>query len=207
MIHSEQINELASALVKAQAEMDVAPLNCKNPFFKSRYADMRAIVEASRPALTKHGLAVSQIVTHDSEGSAYLQTLLCHTSGQWLMASIKITPAKNDIQSISSYMTYVKRMCYASIVGVVTGDEDDDGEAAVSEQRVVDTRPRPFESGTITPEQLEVLERELSGYPQIAEDIMERLKITKLSQFPSKGFVDQLERIKKIKAVLEGEKR
>jgi hypothetical protein len=51
---SEQINELVTALAKAQAEMQNAPYNQTNPAFKSKYADLASIRDATIPSLTKH---------------------------------------------------------------------------------------------------------------------------------------------------------
>ena len=59
-IMSPQIDQLATALAKAQSEMAVAAKNQKNPFFKSSYADFEAIINASRPSLCKYGLSVVQ---------------------------------------------------------------------------------------------------------------------------------------------------
>jgi hypothetical protein len=138
---SPEIDQLATALAKAQAEMSVAGKNQKNPFFKSNYADFQAIIQASRPALSKYGLSVVQppFIYEESvdgvgAGSSYLITILMHSSGQWIKSKARHNPPKNDIQSLSSYNTYLKRMCYTSLVGVVTG-EDDDGEAAVAHTR------------------------------------------------------------------------
>ncbi len=137
---SAEIDQLATALAKAQAEMNIAGKNQKNPFFKSSYADFQAIIQASRPALCKYGLSVVQspcilqdLANGGSENS-YLVTMLMHSSGQWIRSMAKYNPPKNDIQSLASYNTYLKRMCYASLVGVVAGD-DDDGEAAVAHTR------------------------------------------------------------------------
>lgn len=128
---SDSIDQLAIALAKAQGEMFTAGKNQKNPFFKSSYADFEAIVNASRPALTKYGLSVVQPpVFSDTLGQSFLITILMHSSGQWIQSRALHNPQKNDIQSLSSYNTYLKRMCYTSLVGVVTG-EDDDGEGAV----------------------------------------------------------------------------
>lgn len=128
---SEQIDQLATALAKAQAEFSIAELNQKNPFFKSTYADFESIVRASRPALTKHGLSVVQNVYRMADGNTYLITLLLHASGQWIKSQAQHNPQKTDIQSLSSYNTYLKRMCYSSMISVVTGDLDDDAEAAM----------------------------------------------------------------------------
>jgi hypothetical protein len=133
-IMSEQIDQLATALAKAQSEMPVASKNQKNPFFKSSYADFEAIIAASRPSLSKYGLSVVQPPFIGEEGNSYLVTILMHSSGQWIKSKARHNPPKTDIQSLASYNTYLKRMCYASLIGVATGD-DDDGEAAVSHTR------------------------------------------------------------------------
>lgn len=128
--------ELFTALVKAQAEMEVAELSRENPFFKSRYADFTEIVKATRPYLTKYGLSVIQpIVTLGDQ--MLLRTMLCHVSGEYVSSEVKINPPKADVQSLGSYITYVRRYSYVSIVGACTGDEDDDGNKAVSHQRSV----------------------------------------------------------------------
>ena len=46
MLRSEQINELAAALAKAQGQMQSAKKDAENPFFKSKYADMDSVVSA-----------------------------------------------------------------------------------------------------------------------------------------------------------------
>lgn len=125
---SDSIDQLATALAKAQGEFTVANKDKNNPFFKSKYADFESIVAASRPALSKNGLSVVQNVYRFDDGNHYLVTLLLHASGQWIKSKAQHNPQKNDIQSLSSYNTYLKRMCYSSMLGVVTGESDDDGE-------------------------------------------------------------------------------
>lgn len=128
---SEHVDQLATALAKAQAEFNVARKDKHNPFFKSSYADFESIILATRPALTKYGLSVVQNVYHLGEGH-YLITLLMHSSGQWLKSKAQHNPLKSDVQSLSSYNTYLKRMCYASLLCVATSDSDDDGNAAAT---------------------------------------------------------------------------
>lgn len=134
-IMSYNINELATALAKAQAEFTTAKKDKDNPFFKSKYADFESVVIATRPALTKHGLSIVQNVYRETDGHHYLITLLLHSSGQWIKSKAQHNPMKSDIQSLSSYNTYLKRMCYSSIVGAVTGEEDDDGEASIVREK------------------------------------------------------------------------
>ena len=206
---SDEIKELALALAKAQAEYDTAPLNKVNPYFKSNYADLASVVAASRPALTKHGLSVTQEVSNDDTGALWLVTELMHSSGQWKLSKFRMVPPKNDIQAISSYNTYCKRMCYASLCGVVVGDDlDDDAEQAVATSRetfakgvALNTKynPKEINPETITKEQLEDLEYELSQYEDIASQVLEGLKLQSLADMPKAKFQIAMKRIREIK--------
>lgn len=137
---SSELKDLFAALAKAQAEMSMAGLSSENPYFKTRYADLAAIVKASRPALTKHGLSIiQQIITHD-DGQTMLHTLLCHSSGQWIESRIRINPPKNDVQSMGSYITYLRRYSITALCGIVASDEDDDGQLAAASERELTTK-------------------------------------------------------------------
>jgi hypothetical protein len=57
---STEISELFSALSKAQAEMPIIGETASNSFFKSKYAKFADIIKATRPCLTKNGLAIIQ---------------------------------------------------------------------------------------------------------------------------------------------------
>src|SRR5690625_4675114 len=84
---SETIALLSDALAKAQAEMKNAPLSKVNPHFRSKYADLPAVRDATLPALTKHGLAILQAPTVTGEGQFVLVTRLMHSSGEWIESS------------------------------------------------------------------------------------------------------------------------
>lgn len=128
---SEQLDKLFSALSKTQLEMETAKEDSTNPFFRSKYADLKSVVASSRPYLAANGLCVIQRTKPDEKGQVYLYTRLGHASGQWMESKMAIRPAKSDIQGIGSYITYLRRYMYAALVGVVTGEEDDDGERAM----------------------------------------------------------------------------
>lgn len=206
---SEDIGELATSLAKAQSEFTIAGLNKANPYFKSKYADLASVVNAARPALTKNGLSVVQNILAHDDGSSVLHTILLHTSGQYIESRMKILPAKSDIQSISSYTTYIKRMAYASLVGVVTGDEsDDDGEAAVATERelyakgvATNTNYKPQENQyqTVSKDQLDELEYELEGYPHIAELMLNGYKLQSIADLPKARYMTAVTRIRELK--------
>ena len=200
MYKSEQLNELFTALTKAQAEMECASKSKKNPFFKSKYADFAEYIKASRIALTNNNLCVMQRMTVE-DGTSYLCSILGHTSGQYVESKMKISPAKNDVQSMGSYITYIKRYSYAALVGVAT--EDDDAELAMSHYR--QTTPKRYESNSssdiISKEQLEQLEDELKDNPELIKEILEKMGLKTLAQMPKAKFLHSLKRIREIKLI------
>lgn len=129
MNRSESISKLSAALVKAQGEMGSATKDAKNPFFKSSYADLNAIREATIPVLNKNGITVLQPTTV-FEGKAYVETTLLHESGEYLTSLTEIiAPKQNDPQAHGSGVSYARRYGLQSFLCV--GAEDDDGEKAM----------------------------------------------------------------------------
>jgi len=146
--HSNDINELITALSKAQGEMSAAAKDSNNPFFGSKYADLSSVWNACRDALSQHGLAVIQTMNKADDGEMYLATTLGHASGQWMRSYLPIKikvpenaetdkwgkPKKvNELQLLGSCLTYLRRYALAAIVGVAP-DEDDDGNSAMGYQ-------------------------------------------------------------------------
>jgi len=176
---SDAVDQLATALCKAQGEFSVATKNQKNPYYKSLYADFEAIVNASRPAMVKYGLSfVQSIITEDNHN--YLVTILLHSSGQWIKSKAQHNPPKSDIQSLSSYNTYLKRMCLQTLIGVVTSNEDDDGEVATAPLRQSPTNNfHQNMTGRINETQLEIVN---SLSETTKEKILEFNKINSLNE-------------------------
>lgn len=127
MTQSDTINELATALAKAQGQMSGAAKDAANPFFKSKYADLASVWDACRTPLATNGLAVVQSPSV-SDLRVTVETLLIHTSGQWIRNSLSCLIKEDSPQVIGSATTYLRRYALQSLVGVAP--EDDDGEAA-----------------------------------------------------------------------------
>jgi len=198
-----QLNELFAALAKAQMEMEIAKTDSSNPYFKSSYADLASIVKASRPFLAKNGLAVIQRVVSDERNALSLHTRLCHASGQWMESKMPINPPKQDIQSLGSYITYLKRYNYAAIVGVVASGDDDDGEQAMSRTTGSNNNVVPMKSDTINKAQLQIISEELEGYEDLLENLLKAYNISKLSDLDAKKYTQCITRIREIKRAKE----
>ena len=180
---SDELNELFGALSKAQGEFSAAPLNKSNPYYKSKYADLSALIGVSKDALCKNGLCVIQNLVEKND-SSYLCTRLGHASGQWIESLIKIQPQKPDVQSLGSYLTYVRRYSYASILGLFAG-EDDDGEGAVAR--------------CITKEQLSEILKEVGSDKDLLKKALKLVKLADFADLQPERFEGCLTWIKKQK--------
>jgi hypothetical protein len=127
MTTSPEIGELGGAMAKAQAQIKGAEQDSANPFFKSRYPSLESVREACIPALTAHGIAVFQSPSTDG-AVVTVETLLVHSSGQWIRGSISATAKDDGPQAIGSVVSYLRRYSLQSFAGVAA--TDDDGEAA-----------------------------------------------------------------------------
>jgi hypothetical protein len=125
---SENIGELAAALAKAQGEVGTVAKDSANPFFKSHYASLAAVWEATRPILSKHQLSVVQMPSHDEAGY-YVETQLMHSSGQWIRSRTYMKPVKDDPQGIGSLISYARRYALQAVTMICP--DDDDGEVAM----------------------------------------------------------------------------
>ena len=137
MTRSESITHLAAALAKAQAEMPVAVFDATNPFLKSKYASLGAVIQASRPILAKHNLSLIQFpisggstTGNGSNDCIGVESILTHESGEFIAERILIPlteeKGKSKVQSAGSTLTYLRRYSWASILGMYS-DEDSDG--------------------------------------------------------------------------------
>lgn len=128
-IYLKQLQTFAEALALAQAELEGATKDAKNPHFRSNYATLASVWEAWQNVGPKHGFSILQLVRDAGERQGIqLETILLHKSGA-SERSVSFWPAvKQDAQGYGSALTYARRYTLAAMVGVCP--EDDDGNAA-----------------------------------------------------------------------------
>lgn len=139
MDKSETIDKLAAALSKAQDQMGGAVKDAENPFFSSTYADMASVVSAIKQPFADNGLSYSQFPLMEGENVG-VETILMHSSGQWISSVLVVPMKKKDAQAAGSAITYTRRYALQAIAGVPS--EDDDGSAASELAKVVPDKSR-----------------------------------------------------------------
>ena len=136
---SPQIGALAAALAKAQGEIGIALRDSKVDMqlrdnkgrVRYTYADLASVTSACRGPLAKNGLAISQPVSRNKDGSSVVVTsILMHSSGEWISSELAMGLSSHTPQAVGIAITYCRRYALASLVGVVAADEDDETELA-----------------------------------------------------------------------------
>lgn len=120
---SEHINEIATALCKMQGELQDT---CKSTqAFNYKYSDLSSILTYIRPIMADNGLSVSQLVNGEGSGQIGVETILMHSSGQWLSSnSFMHVQGQNLAQEAGKVITYLRRYSLAAIIGLTQKDED-----------------------------------------------------------------------------------
>lgn len=132
---SDQINEIAKALAKAQGEMK-APVKDREGNFvkegkKAKYSSIDAIWDCVQKTLPQNELCVVQDLVHVNQGIT-IETTVIHSSGQWITFGPFYLPAEaQTAHKYASACTYARRYSLCAAL-CINGDDDDDGTIANS---------------------------------------------------------------------------
>ena len=180
MNKSESIQNLSASLSKAQAEYPAIKFDSVNPFLKNGYASLGAIIAGARPVNAKHGLSVSQL-TFGEDGVAGVETVLMHTSGEWISSSISMPvgeeKGKSSAQVAGSIVTYLRRYSLASILGIYS-DEDGDGNKPEPERKPIRTalpKEKPVDDPMTIERAMKVQNSEGVSYGDIPNDKLQAM--------------------------------
>ena len=128
MKSSESIKNIASAIVKAQAEVENLYPSSKG--YGYDYVPLNKIIDTLKTVLPKNGLAYIQLPFGGQSGQTVgLTTRIVHDSGEWIeeTAEFPVTDMKgvNATQKAGAAITYFRRYALLSAFGI-TGDKDVD---------------------------------------------------------------------------------
>lgn len=205
---SEKIDQLATALSLAQSNYEIVSVPSRNTYTDIAYASLHNVTKATRKALCDNGLSVVQVIFDHDDGSSVLHTQLLHNSDQFIESQMRIKPNVNEPASVTSYINWLKRIAYSAIVGCPIPKEDDDAEGYQAKQRSIPARGSASKRKDMTYEvvsksQLEELEYELEGYPDTAEEILERYELQNIADLPYEKFRSVITKVRDIKLKLK----
>ncbi len=120
-----------AAMAGFQAECPVIDKADSVSYNKTNYnfANLGAIVEATKSLLQKHGLAFRFEMSEDN-GALSVKCIITHTGGHSeaneMSAPLDTSGSKNAIQSRGSTSTYLQRYTLCGALGIVTANQDND---------------------------------------------------------------------------------
>jgi hypothetical protein len=132
------MKHLLKSLAAFQQEVKV--IHKATQGFGYTYADLPKIFEEINPLLQKHGLGFTQLI-NTKDGVNYLATVVFHVeSGEQIESNCMIPYVQlkgmNDFQSFGSGVTYFRRYCLSSMLGLVTDkDTDASGEQVKTKKK------------------------------------------------------------------------
>src|SRR3954470_862613 len=134
---SETIGAIASALAKAQAELEnpqkLLTGTIHSPFPREesrtfRYASLASGLEIIRKTLSQHEIATVQTTGIDHEaGLIRLTTMLAHSSGEWMSSDWPVCPLSETSapHKMGAALTYARRYALFTLVGIAGEDDLD----------------------------------------------------------------------------------
>ena len=191
----DQIAEMLSDYSKYFEEVTNPENSATNPFFKSKYSPLHAVLNILRPVLGKYGFGVLQAPKIGANGAVQVQTILTHRSGAMIsFPSLEAKPPKPDVQSVISMVTYLRRASIGSILGVC-GEPDDDGDSNNPKGKKA---PAPKVT-PLTPEQ-SALRKELI---QLCADLTAKDKDNKAKILKTTGDFNSLKTVEEFNHAIE----
>jgi len=188
---SENINELALALAKAQNEMPVAEKGSDGNW--GTYSSYPEVIIAARPSLAKNNLSVTQ-VPYTKNGIIILKTILLHSSGQFISGELEIKPDKPGREKIASDMSYFKRHAFVAITGLACAEKDYDSDKNYLKEKQEDKSNKydKQKKDNITKENLQKLEDYIINNDEdgeIAKTLLNTYKVSSFEELTNKQFI------------------
>ena len=184
LLRSETIGDLMAALAKAQGEFIVIKKDTKN-YYGGKYAQLDAIVDAVRPALSKNGIAFFHDVGSDLEQRTASVTTYLQLGEQWIGIFAEASAVDHrwdktlqeqverfDTQTISIVWTYFKRTQLQAITGVAA-EEDTDAQELVGNNPSIPKKTTPAQALATKPQPVQP-----QNAPQQTQPPQERARAT-----------------------------
>lgn len=121
---SQSVFNITQALLGFHKDCPPITKNAENKYLETEYATLDHILSIVKPVLLKHGLVLVQSPLQSHK----LETLLLHTTGEWIQGEYEMDTNKVDPQSQGSRISYQRRYAVLALLNLAAGD-DDDGEA------------------------------------------------------------------------------
>lgn len=174
-----------SAFALAKGKFKQAKKSGFNTHLKSKYSLLEDYDDASRDALSAHGLSWRHVPRTEGN-NLIVRCILAHQGGHIEEAELSADShsmtnnAVNKLQSVGIVLMYLKRMTLSSILGLVSDTEfDNDGNGGKGDVERIDAK------------QLADLKAKIEEVGEVGADttqFLKFLKLTRLEDLPVKSY-------------------
>ena len=205
---SSETGDLSDAMSVAQGLYKPLVFDRRNAETKEEYADLEAIIDATREALSSNKVFFTQLVETGENQEKIIRTRISR-GNQWILAKDRVVPIRDEPRTTDSLIQYAKRQAAMSMLGIAGRNDlqDDDGVRALNAER------KNFEKGTrvyephsetelLSKDQIDELAHELdeSGYADIIKDIFKTYRVEAISDLPRSSYREVIDKVRLIKA-------
>lgn len=145
------MTNIMKKLLEVQMEIGAIKKDSENPFFKSRYFDINSLLAVVKPVLNKHGLVITQELSHIN-GKLALGTSISNSENDEHMTSWCPLPEGLDAQKAGSAITYFRRYAIQSLLALEAEDDDANIASSKKVEKKVNTDKPPFGVGSVEEE-------------------------------------------------------
>ena len=191
MNKSDSITELLKSLSVFQGALDNVEKAKSGHGYK--YATLGNCIDAAKSHLKDAGLSVVQLMGNDDKGNTTMETVLGHSSGEYISSHCVLPIAKlaggganNPAQVMGASITYMRRYQYAAIIGLAQDDTD-----GVPKAKEAEIKLTPLISKTNL-EKLRMMFSDITTEGSFCGD----WKLNKLEELHAKSFDSAVEYIK-----------
>lgn len=183
---------LINAMIKATENLNHIVNDSANPFFKSKYASLKQVLDTVKEPYAQQGIHIQQI-SHESDTGAVVETVFFGHGGELSTGKVHMPSPKTDPQAFGSALSYAKRYSLQMACGLATVEEDDDAEKATVTFTFKDVEGKVLVEERDTIKYIQALSKHLPSenpdtdaknlYETNAKAIHEAKKLTKVVKF------------------------
>lgn len=124
-------DNIQTALIAAQVNFGPLEKDADNPYFKSKYLSLGALLNAVRPALSDAGILITSSYVLLTQGWV-VETILHHApSGTQLTSQFPVIDVSNS-QKVGASGTFAMRYNLLQLLGIAAADDDGNSAARLT---------------------------------------------------------------------------
>lgn len=174
-----------------------------------QYAPLDAIIEQTKDLLAKHGFSYSMNTIQDDK----MLGVICkathkmgHSEETKFSVPIGIESYMSDVQKYGARLTFAKRYAFCNAFGILTGDEDNDGDTGEKTAKKT-TGPvgsqKDQTKNTASVKQVDFIKKLLKEKGYTEKGLMTKYEVTDLSQLTSDQASTAIEGLMKLKPIVK----